>query len=273
MHEAEEVLDVIFISSHQPAEVLQPREQSFDFPSMPIAAQLSSVLGCFADAITFMRRDQVDPLRLHLCVQPITIVSLVANQSPRPPSNKALLHGSLDKGDFMRRSRRCVNGDRNTITVCHCHELRTLAPLGLSDCAAPFLAPTKVPSMKHCDKSNLPRVRRSSASASRIRFSVPVLTQYWKRRWHVWYETKRSGKSCHAAPDRKIHKMPFRTARSSLRGLPRPSTRGFGLESNGSITFHCSSLISSRRAIASPQHELRNTYSLFCKSTIPYVYF
>ena len=264
---------MIFVSSHQSAEVVQPREQSFNFPTMPIAAQLSSILGRFADPVTFMGRDHVDPLCLHLRVQPITIVSFVANQSSRPPSNKALLHGSLDKGDFMWRSRRCVDGDRNTIAVCHCHELRTLAPLGLSDGAAPFLAPTKVPSMKHCAKSNLPRARKSSASVSRTRFSVPVLTQYWKRRWQVWYDTKRSGKSCHAAPDRNIHKMPLRTARSSWRGLPRPSARGFGLESNGSMTCHCPSLISSRRAIAPPQHELRKTYALFCKSTIPYVHF
>jgi hypothetical protein len=38
----------------------------------------------------------------------------------------------------MRRSRRRVDGDRKTSRVCHCHELRTLAPLGLSDFAPLF---------------------------------------------------------------------------------------------------------------------------------------
>jgi hypothetical protein len=162
-----------------------------------------------------------------------------------------------------------VDGDRNTSAVCHCHELRTLAPLGFSHGAAPFLAPTKVPSIKHCAKSNLPRLRKSSANASRIRFSVPICTQYWNRRWQVWYETKRSGKSCHAAPERNIHKMPLRTSRSFLRGRPRPSARGIGLLNNGAIIFHCSSFISSRRGMGLPQHELRKTYPLNRKSTRP----
>jgi hypothetical protein len=157
----------------------------------------------------------------------------------------------------MRRSRRCVDGDRNTSAVCHCHELRTLAPLGFSHCAAPFLAPTKVPSIKHCVRSSLPRLRKSSASASRTCLNTPPSTQYWNRRWQVWYDGKRSGKSCQLAPERNIHRMPLSTWRSSLRGLPRRSTLRSGFSSNGSMTSHCSSFNSSRRGIVSPQHELR----------------
>jgi hypothetical protein len=169
----------------------------------------------------------------------------------------------------MRRSRRCVDGDRNTIAICHCHEFRTFAPLGLSHCAAPFLAPTKVPSIKHCAKSSLPRFRKSSASASSICFSVPPSTQYWNRRWQVWYGGKRPGKSCQRAPDRNIHKMPLSTSRSSFLGLPRPSALRLGLSNNGSMTSHCVSSSSSRRAIGFPQHELRKTYYLNRKSTRP----
>ena len=273
MNKAEEVFDAQFVSSHQATEVMQPRKQTLDFPSMLKAAQLSTILRDASGAISLVRRDHLDALFLKFRVQPVTVVGAIADQSLRSSSNKALLKGSFDKGDLMRRSRRCVDGDRNTSAVCHCHELRTLAPLGLAHGAAPFLAPTKVPSIKHCAKSNLPRLRRSSANVSRIRFSVPVRTQYWNRRWQVWYETKRSGKSCHAAPDLNIHRIPLRTSRSSLRGRPRPSALGIGLLSNGAITFHCSSLISSRRGMGSPQHELRKPYPLNCNSTRPYFYF
>lgn len=257
MYETQEILDMIFVSDHQSTEVVQPCEQSLDFPAMPVSAQLSTVLGSASDAITFMWSDQVNSLRLKPGVQRIAVVREIADQSLGCGVDKTLLESCFDKGDLMRRSRRCVDGDRNTIAVCHCHELRTFAPLGLSHCAAPFLAPTKVPSIKHCAKSSLPRFRKSSASASKTSLNVPASIQYWNRRWQVWYDGKRSGKSCHAAPERNIHRMPLSTCRSSLRGLPRPSVLRSGLSSNGSMTCHCSSFNSSRRGIVSPQHELR----------------
>ena len=45
---------------------------------------------------------------------------------------------------------------------------------------------TKVPSMKHSERSKPPRASRSSARASSTRESTPCLTQRWKRRWQVW---------------------------------------------------------------------------------------
>ena len=39
-----------------------------------------------------------------------------------------------------------------------------------------------------------------------------------------------SGTSAHGAPVRKIHRIPFSTARRSLHGRPRPSLRGIGCE-------------------------------------------
>src|SRR5258706_1965138 len=139
MHEAQEVFDMIFISSHQATEVVQPREQPLDFPAMPIPAQLSPILGGIPDAITAMRRDHIDAPFLKLSIQPVAIVGAVSDQSLGMFIDKALLKGSFDKGDFMRRSRRCVDGDRNTSAICHCHELRTLAPLGCSHRAGPSL--------------------------------------------------------------------------------------------------------------------------------------
>jgi hypothetical protein len=148
----------------------------------------------------------------------------------------------------MRRSTLCVNGERKTIAVCHCHELRTLAPLGLSDSCAPFLATTKVPSIKHSDKSRPPRTRRSSARVSSTRLSRPSLTHCWNLRWQVWYGANLSGRSHHLAPERSIQRTPSRTSRSARRGLPRVATVG-GLSNSGSIKAHCSSVSSSRRAM------------------------
>jgi len=51
-------------------------------------------------------------LGLKLGIQPIAVVSAVANQSLGFGSDNALLKGSFDKGDLMRLSSRCVDGDR-----------------------------------------------------------------------------------------------------------------------------------------------------------------
>jgi len=144
----------------------------------------------------------------------------------------------------MRRSRRCVDGERKTSAIRHCHELATFAALGLSHSRAPFFATTKVPSMKHSLKSRPPRSFKSAASASKILRSVPFRAHSWNRRWQVWYGGKRGGKSYQRAPLRRIHKMPLSTSRSSRRGLP------LGLlvcGNSGLINCHCASLSSSRR--------------------------
>ena len=196
---------------------------------------------------------EFDILSGQLRVETITVVGAIADQKGRLSSNMAVGESILDKGDFMRASRRRVDGDWKTSTVCHCHELRTLAPLGLSHGEAPFFAATKAASMKHSDKSSLPRLRRSSASASNTERNTPLRHQSWKRRWQVWYGGNRSGRSRHGAPVRNIQSTPFITARVSVGGRPRPSKRSDSSGNNGLITAHCSSVNSSRRLISSPQ--------------------
>jgi hypothetical protein len=79
MYEAEKVFDVIFVSSHQSAEVMQPSEQMLDFPSMSIPAQRPTVPGGGSDPIALMRRDHVDALISKLRIQPIAVVGAITN--------------------------------------------------------------------------------------------------------------------------------------------------------------------------------------------------
>ena len=125
------------------------------------------------------------------------IVTFVPDQPARELVDEAGIEGRSDEGNLARRSRGCTRGERKTKTVCHCHKLRTFAPLGWSHTSAPFLATTKVPSMKHSDRSSLPRSFKSRASASRMRLNVPSCTHRWNRRWHVWYGGYRSSRSAH----------------------------------------------------------------------------
>ena len=125
----------------------------------------------------------------------------------------------------------------------YCHELRTFAPLGLSNFVPPFLATMKVPSIKHSDRSIPPRSCRSVASAWSIFSNIPVRTHCWNLLWHVWYGGYLSfGMSCHGAPVRRIHRMPSIMSRASFHGLPLPSGRRGGSGISGWIMDHCSSV-------------------------------
>jgi len=96
MYESEEVFDVIFVAGHQAAKVVQPCEQSLDFPSMSIPAQRATVLSRLPDAIVLMLRDHDDALRFKLCIQPVAVVGADADQSLGSGGNKAFLKGKLE---------------------------------------------------------------------------------------------------------------------------------------------------------------------------------
>ena len=185
MSKGKEVIDMVFIANNEFSEILQPGKEPFDFPSSAVSPQHSAVLGGCFSPILFMGSDKLNTFLCQRLIQRITVVGPVSDQPDRPLIDKPLFESILDKGDFMRRSRRSVQGDRKTSAICHCHELRTLAPLGLSHSEAPFFATTKVASIKHSLRSNLPRSRRSVASASRIVLNTPELTHSWNLRWQV----------------------------------------------------------------------------------------
>jgi hypothetical protein len=249
MNEAEIVLVEVIKPHCDAAEVLQPRKQPLHLPSPLVSPEYSPILRRRFHSIRFMRRYHLNASLLKFLVQRVAIICPVAYESLRLLVGKNFSESFCDKSDFMRRSRRRVYGDRKTIAVCHRHELRTFAPLGLSHSESPFLATTNVPSMKHSDRSRSPRCLRSSARASSTRLRVPSRTHCWNLRWQVWYGGNLSGKSCHLAPLRRIQRTPLNTSRVSFHGLPRPSSRRGRGGIRGPIIAHCSSVNSSRLAI------------------------
>ena len=234
----------MFVSNHQPSKVLQPGKKSFNFPSTPIAPQFSAILSRRLFTIRAMRRNHFNSFFSKSLIERVTIICLVANQQIRNFFNKPFFERLLYQFDLMWVSTRDAYGDRKTSTVCHCHELRTLAPLGFPNTWAPFFAGAKLPSIKHSVKSSLPRSLRSRAKASSIVSMTPALSHSWKRRWQVWYGGYRSGKSFQGAPVRRTHSIASRISRDDLRGRPRLSSRAGITGICGSMTAHCSSLSS-----------------------------
>jgi hypothetical protein len=225
-----------------PSKVLQPGKQAFNLPAISVAPQRSSILSAGFLAVGLVWSDQFNSLFAQSLVQRVTVVGPISNQSSRTLFGKTACERSFDQSDFMRRSTFNGYGDRKTSAICHCNELCTLAPLGLSHPSTPFFAMTKVPSMKHSVKSSLPRSLTSRTSARSTCSNTPARTHSWNLRWQVWYGGYRSGRSRQEAPVRMIHKMPFRISQSLTLGRPRPSARRVGLGSKRFTTSHCSSL-------------------------------
>jgi hypothetical protein len=242
MKPAEIVLSDTVIADQHSAMVLQPGIQALDLPTTLISPQLAPILGSGLYPVRSVRSDHLNALCPQQLIQRIAVVGPISDQPLRNFQNKSRCESCFHKGDFMRRSRRNVDGDRKTMAVCQRHDLRTFAALGLSDCPPPFLATTKKPSMKHSDRSRSPRSFRSRARACRILSSTPSLRHSWKRRWQVAGEGYLSGRSCQAAPVRSTHKMPSSTSRLYNLGRPFPSSLGAFSGIKGSRIAHCSSI-------------------------------
>lgn len=250
MYESSEVIEEAIPAGQHTLVFVQPCEQAFDLPSPSITSECPRILRPWLDAVALVRGNHFNALSRELAIERITVIGKIPNKSFGSSQREGLIEGSLDKGDFMWRSRSRVQGEWKTCSVRNNHELCTLAPLGLSDARAPFFATTKVPSIKHSERLILPRSSRSRAKASTIARNTPWRTQRLKRRKQVEPEGNRSGRSAQHAPVRSTQRMPFNTARSlCIGGLPRPSARGSTFGIKGSRIAHCSSVSSSRLAM------------------------
>src|SRR3954468_17172174 len=150
------MFDAAVPSGEHAPELVEPGKGAFDFPSSFVSAQRSSILGNGLLPVGLVRRNQLNAALCQPLIERITVVGAIPNKSFGSSHGDGFIEGSFDKGDFMWTSRSRVHGEWKTMSVCNNHELRTLAPLGLSHFGSPFFATTKVPSIKHSDKSICP---------------------------------------------------------------------------------------------------------------------
>ena len=145
---------MVFMADQHASEVLQPGKEPFHFLAAFVPPQGATIVRFGFIALGPMWGKQLNPLRGQARVERVNIVAFIPDQMCWSSINKTRGESWFNKGDFMRRSRLNVDGERKTSAVCNCHDLRTLAPLGLSHPEPPFLATMKVPSMKHAERSN-----------------------------------------------------------------------------------------------------------------------
>ena len=133
-----------------------------------------------------MRNDHLNALVGPSLIQSIRVIGSVPDESLRSGLDPSVFQGGFYEGDFVRRSTLDGYGDRKTRAVCHCHELRTFAPLGRTRWVPPFFAATNRLSMKHSLTSRPLRSCKSCARGRRICSKVPSDDHRWNRRWQVW---------------------------------------------------------------------------------------
>ena len=137
MDKAQIVRLMIFVTHQNSSEILQPGKQPLDLPSPLVAPQFPPVLRLRLLSVLLVWRNHLNTQRRQFLIQRIRFIGFVADRSFGLLLDKALNESFLHKVDFRRASRRRVDGDKKTSAVCQ--ELRTLAPLGLSDFRPLFL--------------------------------------------------------------------------------------------------------------------------------------
>jgi len=248
VNEAEEVLDVVFPSGDEAAEVMHPGKEPLHFPASSIAAQLAAILSsAFASAP--VGGDQFDSVVFgKLRVERVRVVGFVADEPGGKLVEKASGKNLLNKLALGRRSALDRYGERKTVISGDSDDLRALATPGGADCEAPFLALANVASTNASSRFSRPRSCRWRASIFSASSSFPQRIHCWNLRWQVWYGGYFSGSSRHCAPVPSTQNTPFSTDRVSCHGRPRLSSRRCG-RSTGSTTTHCSSVSSQRPVI------------------------
>src|ERR1700739_1080632 len=264
--------DRAIVADHQSTEVAEPGEGAFHLPAMPVATQRSAILGARLAAVPAGGGYQFDPACCQPLAQRIAVVGAIGNYTRwfLPWPSAAMSPGHPDRRgcffrepDLVRGCRVKLLSQRNPLAVDHHHPLRTLAPLGFSDFAAPFFAGAKLPSRNDSLQSSCSRWFNSARNARQMVSQTPCSSQSRSRRQQMDGEGNSSGKSCQRAPLRRIHKMPSSTLRSSLGGLP-PWGRFGRFGSKGRIFSHWAS-VSGRpyRAIDPPLALLHEVISHF----------
>src|SRR5437879_3251403 len=144
VNQADIVFDVILVPNHQPTKVVEPCEQTLDFPSPLEATQRPAILSFALGSSAFaMRCNHLSTKSAeHFPIERIAVIRLVANEFFGNPGHKPLFQCLSHQLYFSWASTFCAYGERKTVAVRNRHEFAPLAPLGFSHAEPPFFAGT-----------------------------------------------------------------------------------------------------------------------------------
>ena len=232
---------MILVANWQTSKIMQPGKEPFNFPASLVTPEFTSILSLWLFPVGLVWRYHLNAILIFQpLIKRVAIIGFITYQKIRCFVQKPFVDCLFNQFHFVRRGTFDISGDRKTTSVCNCHDLGAFSALRIADKTTPFFAGLKLPSMNASRISISPRSYRSSASSFKMRRKTPWRTHCWNRRWHVWYGGYRCGRSFHGAPVRRIHRIPFITARGSRALRPLGSLAGVNETIMGSIRFHCS---------------------------------
>ncbi len=253
----------MLMSNQQSAELTEPCVGSLYNPAAKITPQFAPIFVAPCLVVLPVGRNQFDATLFQPLPQRIRIVSPVCDYALGLLSRSSFRARHADFGErgfrkrsFSRRGTFKPNSQRKTLTVDQYHPLRALATLGFTDGCAPFFAGAKLPSKKVSSHLSKPFPSSAPSSVRHASSQTPSSSHCVSRRQQVDGEGNSSGRKRHAAPVCRIQRMPSKQARFGAHGRPRRSRRSLGLGSNGSISFHCSSVNSFCRFFMTEAHQL-----------------
>lgn len=92
-------------------------EEALNLPSPAVAPELPTILGLGLFAVSAVRRNHLGAKLCQLGVQRVAVISSVAYETPRCSRDVSRCESLLYQGDFMRASRRKVEGEASTSSV------------------------------------------------------------------------------------------------------------------------------------------------------------
>lgn len=237
---------VPFPTGNQSSVIAEPGDGSLNLPSSFVTPERPSILPLFSFVLTG-RNYKLNALHLKLVTELVRIICLITDQAFRLPITD-LFQRLICKCYLMRAGRVNGHSQRNTLAVCQYHEFCALPPLGFTDFEAPFLAGTKLPSIKHSAQSICRFFSSTLIKTLHILSQVPSSSHCFKRLQQVLGCGYRSGRSFHLAPVLRIQRTPSKTSRFLFQGRPLL----FNLGNRGSIFSHCFSVKYIARLIGIP---------------------
>ena len=180
--EAEKVLDVVFPSGDESAEVVHPGKEPLHFPSSAVAAQLAAIL---SPALRLRRLGAIISMPYSsgkLSIERVRVVGLVADEPRGQFVEEASGKNVFHKLALGRRSAFDRYGERKTVISGDSDDLGALAAPGGADGEAPFLALAKVASTNASSRLSFPRSCRWPAKIFSASSNFPLRTQRPRRR-------------------------------------------------------------------------------------------
>lgn len=184
--EGEEQSGISLMANEQSSIVAQPGNGSFDFPSLAVALEHTSVLSVMPlSSALAMWRDELNAIAGQSITQGIGVGGTVINQSWSVLVKDMIIEQRFDQPHFSRAGAVEIDPQRQAVAINQQHQLATFATLSGANTFAPFFAGTNVASAIATFQSTRPF--RSSLCSTRRHASskMPLSIHSHSRRQQV----------------------------------------------------------------------------------------